>query len=216
MCQHYQDRKCLSGSDECWNKSTGKFQTASVIMGSWLLSQVTLLVPLTCEQVPETLQPSLWMEVQWWGSPTDSGYISSVHTRLDCEHSSGLVFPENQYQLVVFIITASCFTTFLKKIVELTFITPPSFTSLMASCSWASLATIFFSTFFKLFPIFPSTRAVAAINTCYISYITKCQVWFVWQNSSSHCWPLSARNGTSLISLNSRNQKYLFSLLTTY
>lgn len=59
-------------------------------------------------------------------------------------------------------------------VVSLTFITPPSFTSLMASCSWASLATIFLSTFFKFLPSFPSTRAVAAINKCK-NYLTKCQ-----------------------------------------
>lgn len=32
-CFMLRDR-CLSGSDECWGKSTGKIQTASVIMGS--------------------------------------------------------------------------------------------------------------------------------------------------------------------------------------
>lgn len=106
------DRKCLSGSDECWNKSTGKFQTASVIMGGWLLVQIPQLVLLTCEQVPETSQPSLWKEVQWWDSPPDSWYISSAHTLLDCEHSSGLAFPENQYQLVVlFMATAYKYKT---------------------------------------------------------------------------------------------------------
>lgn len=44
----------------------------------------------------------------------------------------------------------------------LTLMTPPSFASLIASCSWASLATTFLRTFFKVFPIFPSTIAVAA------------------------------------------------------
>lgn len=57
---------------------------------------------------------------------------------------------------------ASLIRTLMHMVMSLTFITPPSFTSLMASCSWASLATTFFSTFFKLFPSFPSTRAVAA------------------------------------------------------
>lgn len=51
---------------------------------------------------------------------------------------------------------------FLMEILGLTLITPPSLASATASCSWASLATIFFKIFFKFLLILPSTSAVDA------------------------------------------------------
>lgn len=45
-----------------------------------------------------------------------------------------------------------------------TFMTPPSLASAIASCSWASFATIFFRIFFKFLLSLPSTRAVDAVE----------------------------------------------------
>lgn len=92
---------CLSGSDECWGKSTGKFQTASVIIGSSSSVFMHIRAPSTCEPNPETWHWSPCEGVQWWDSPSGSWCISSAQPQLDCGHSPGPAFPENQHQLEI-------------------------------------------------------------------------------------------------------------------